>query len=121
LKSASDTSAAAPPPTPLNAATICGMAVIFTIRAAGTATAVPTTMPRTISQIRCRPGHANVVPMATTMPPAPIRFPCRAHFGDDNPLSATMKLTPQARKISSITWARLMSSHLRRTADDRGP
>ena len=28
--SASETSAAAPPPTPLNSATICGIAVIFT-------------------------------------------------------------------------------------------
>ena len=31
--SASATSAAAPPPTPLNSATICGIAVIFTERA----------------------------------------------------------------------------------------
>ena len=34
LNSASATSAAAPPPTPLNSATICGIAVIFTARAA---------------------------------------------------------------------------------------
>ena len=34
-------SATAPPPTPLNSATICGIAVIFTLRAAGTPTAVP--------------------------------------------------------------------------------
>ena len=33
--------ATAPPPTPLNSATICGIAVIFTERAAGTPTAVP--------------------------------------------------------------------------------
>jgi hypothetical protein len=33
-KSASATSAAAPPPTPLNSATISGIAVIFTARAA---------------------------------------------------------------------------------------
>ena len=33
-KSASEISAAAPPPTPLNSATICGIAVIFTARAA---------------------------------------------------------------------------------------
>ena len=42
-------SATAPPPTPLNSATICGIAVIFTLRAAGTPTAVPMTTPRTIS------------------------------------------------------------------------
>ena len=39
--SASATSAAAPPPTPLNRATICGIAVIFTLRAPTTPTAAP--------------------------------------------------------------------------------
>ena len=43
------TSATAPPPTPLNSATICGIAVIFTPRAAGTPTAVPIATPSTIS------------------------------------------------------------------------
>ena len=38
----------APPPTPLNSATICGIAVIFTWRAAGTPTAVPMAMPTMI-------------------------------------------------------------------------
>ena len=38
-------SATAPPPTPLNSATICGIAVIFTLRAAGMPTAVPITRP----------------------------------------------------------------------------
>ena len=47
--SAQEISATAPPPTPLNSATICGIAVIFTWRAAGTPTAVPTTRPRAIS------------------------------------------------------------------------
>ena len=46
--SASAISAAAPPPTPLNSATICGIAVIFTLRAAGTPTAVPIAMPTAI-------------------------------------------------------------------------
>ncbi len=41
--------ATAPPPTPLKSATICGIAVIFTLRAAGTPTAVPMTRPSTIS------------------------------------------------------------------------
>ena len=41
LNSATEISATAPPPTPLNSATICGIAVIFTARAAGTPTAVP--------------------------------------------------------------------------------
>ena len=34
--STNEISATAPPPTPLNSATICGIAVIFTLRAAGT-------------------------------------------------------------------------------------
>ena len=38
-------SATAPPPTPLNSATICGIAVIFTLRAAGMPTAVPIATP----------------------------------------------------------------------------
>ena len=40
--------ATAPPPTPLNSATICGIAVIFTERAAGTPTAVPIAIPSAI-------------------------------------------------------------------------
>ena len=47
--SANEISATAPPPTPLNSATICGIAVIFTLRAAGTPTAVPIAMPTAIS------------------------------------------------------------------------
>ena len=41
--------ATAPPPTPLNSATICGIAVIFTERAAGTPTAAPMATPSAIS------------------------------------------------------------------------
>jgi len=42
-------SATAPPPTPLKSATIWGIAVIFTCRAAGTPITVPTSTPRAIS------------------------------------------------------------------------
>ena len=48
--STKEISATAPPPTPLNSATICGIAVIFTLRAAGTPTAVPMAMPSAISR-----------------------------------------------------------------------
>ena len=41
--------AAAPPPMPLKRATICGMAVIFTRRAAAQATAAPTAMATSMS------------------------------------------------------------------------
>ena len=44
-----DTRAAAPPPTPLKIATSCGMAVIFTNRATGTATIAPMKMPSRMS------------------------------------------------------------------------
>ena len=49
MNSVIDTRAAAPPPTPLKMATIWGIAVIFTRRAAGTATAAPMTMATTMS------------------------------------------------------------------------
>ena len=41
--------ATAPPPTPLNKATICGIGVICTLRAAGTPTAIPIATPSAIS------------------------------------------------------------------------
>ena len=44
MNSVTDTSAAAPPPTPLKMATIWGMAVIFTMRAAGTPMTAPMAM-----------------------------------------------------------------------------
>jgi hypothetical protein len=46
--SASAISATAPPPTPLNRATICGIAVIFTERAPTTPTTVPIAIASTI-------------------------------------------------------------------------
>ena len=48
--SASETSAAAPPPTPLNSATICGIAVIFTLRAATAPKPPPISIPSAIAQ-----------------------------------------------------------------------
>ena len=53
-------SATAPPPTPLNSATICGIAVIFTWRAAGMPTAVPMATPRMISPQLPIPGISSV-------------------------------------------------------------
>ena len=48
--SASETSAAAPPPTPLKSATICGIAVIFTLRAATAPKPPPITIASAIAQ-----------------------------------------------------------------------
>ncbi len=64
--------ATAPPPTPLNSATICGIAVIFTLRAAGTPTATPIATPSTIRPQSPTPSWASVAPMAIAMPTAAI-------------------------------------------------
>ena len=48
--STSETNAAAPPPTPLNSATICGIAVIFTFRAPTSPIAEPIAIPAAIHQ-----------------------------------------------------------------------
>ena len=51
MYSVMETSAAAPPPTPLKMATSCGMAVIFTKREVGMPMAAPTTMATTTRAI----------------------------------------------------------------------
>ncbi len=79
--SAHATSATAPPPTPLNSATICGIAVIFTLRAAGMPTAVPMTTPRTISSQSPISSWSSVAATATAMPTAAILLPWRAVDG----------------------------------------
>ena len=85
------TSIAAPPPTPLNIATICGIAVIFTMRAAGTAMTAPTTIAMMIGTRwpRCRCETVTIT--ATVAPSAPTRLPLRACFGDESPFNAKMK------------------------------
>ena len=49
MSSRIETSAAEPPPAPLNRATICGIAVIFTRRAPVKPAAPPTTMPASVT------------------------------------------------------------------------
>ena len=80
-------SATAPPPTPLNSATICGIWVIFTWRAAGTPTAVPIAMPRTIRPQLPMPGISSVAITAIAMPTAAMRLPRTAVLGPVSPLS----------------------------------
>jgi hypothetical protein len=92
-----DTTAAAPPPTPLNAATIWGIAVIFTRRAAGTPMATPMAIAPTMSGMWPSPLRAKVAPMAIAIPAAPTRFPARARLGELRPFSARMKPTTAAR------------------------
>jgi hypothetical protein len=95
--SASEIRAAAPPPTPLNSATICGIAVIFTRRAATAPNTPPTTMPTRISQTLSICFCANVTPTAISIPTAPIQLPRRAVAGCDRNRSARMKQTIVAR------------------------
>ncbi len=96
-----DTSAAAPPPTPLKMATICGIAVIFTLRAAGTAMAAPMIM-ATMARMRFlplprRPGLEKVKAMATVAAPAPTRLPLRACRGELSPFRAMMNPMAHSR------------------------
>ena len=74
-------SAIAPPPTPLNSATICGIAVIFTLRAAGTPMTVPITMPSAISPQLPMSSRSSVAMTATAMPTAAMRLPRTAVVG----------------------------------------
>ncbi len=82
--------ATAPPPTPLNSATICGIAVIRTLSAAGRPTAVPITSPTMISTGVPEPSHtpgvSSVATTATTIPPPAIRLPRTAVRGPVRPL-----------------------------------
>ena len=89
--SASATRAAAPPPTPLNRATICGIAVIFTLRAPTRPTAAPIRAATTISAQLPMPSSSSVLTIARIMPTPPIQLPRRACFGDDRKRSAKMK------------------------------
>ena len=84
-------SATAPPPTPLNSATICGIAVIFTLRAAGTPTAVPMARPMTISAQSPMLSLSSVATTAIAMPAAATRLPRTAVRGPRSMCSPTMK------------------------------
>jgi hypothetical protein len=71
----------------LNSATICGIAVIFTWRAAGTPTAVPIATPRAISPQLPIPGISSVAITAIAIPTAAMRLPRTAVRGPVNPIN----------------------------------
>ncbi len=79
--SASAISAAAPPPTPLNSATICGIAVIFTLRAATAPKPPPISIPSASAHQLVPPVFTHVTTTAMSMPTAPIWLPRRACAG----------------------------------------
>ena len=102
--SAAATTIAAPPPAPLKMATICGIAVIGTVRAPST----PATLPiapatTTIHQLARIPSVVKKVHTITSaMPAAPSRFPVRAVRGEARNFSAKMNVTlatSQTRKV----------------------
>jgi hypothetical protein len=82
--------ATAPPPTPLNSATIWGMAVIRTFSAAGIPIAVPRTSPSAISHGVLDPdstcGVSSVATTAIAIPVAAILLPRTAVRGPVSPL-----------------------------------
>ena len=82
--------ATAPPPTPLNSATICGIAVIRTFGAAGIPIAVPSTKPSAINHGVEEPestcGVSSVAITAIAMPTAAILLPRTAVRGPVRPL-----------------------------------
>ncbi len=81
----------APPPTPLKSATICGIAVIFTLRAAGTPTAVPIAIPSAIRPQLPSERLSSVATTAIAIPTAAMRLPRTALVGPDSPRSPWMK------------------------------
>ena len=117
--SASETSAAAPPPTPLNSATICGIAVIFT-RARGDRAEARrrSTIPTRDLPVaaRSRPA-ANVTTIATSIPTAPIWLPRRACAGYERKRSARMKAddrdqVEQVRDVAAHAPSSVVASRL---------
>ena len=91
--SASAISAAAPPPTPLNSATICGIAVIFTLRAATAPKPPPISIASAIAHQLVVPILIQVTTIASTIPAAPIWLPRRACAGFERKRSARMNVT----------------------------
>jgi hypothetical protein len=65
-------SAAAPPPTPLKSATICGIAVILTLRAPTAPRPPPISIPITSAHQLPPPALIHVTTIATSIPAAPI-------------------------------------------------
>ncbi len=75
----------APPPTPLNSATICGIAVIFTWRAAGTPTAIAERDAEHDQAPVALARLSSVAITAIAMPTAATRLPRTAVVGPDSP------------------------------------
>ena len=87
MNSDSAISATVPPPTPLNSATSCGIAVILVSRAGGTPSATPTSRPAMISpQFSVWRIAISVAITAMAIPAAAIQLPRTAVFGPVKPI-----------------------------------
>jgi len=95
--SAEATSAEAAPPKPFNKATICGMAVICTVRAKTAPMAEPMMMPMMMSSKPRMLRSKAVVMMATNIPIAATVLPERAVAGWLSRLRPKMKQTAASR------------------------
>ena len=87
LNSAQAISATAPPPTPLKSATICGTAVILTLRAEGIPMIVPMISAMIIRTQLPIPSIRNVASNAMPIPTPAMRLPRTAVRGPVSPLS----------------------------------
>ncbi len=88
MNSAHAMSATVPPPTPLNSATSCGIAVILVFLAGGTPRTTPITRPATIRIQLIDAVSRTLIRVATTaipMPVAAIQFPRTAVLGPVRP------------------------------------
>ena len=102
--SAVEMSAAEPPPQPFRIATICGMSVMATRRAATAPATAPIAMAAAIRPRLCGgpPSGFSIMPassvtVATTMPRAAVVLPRRACAGEDRNLRPTMNSTAASR------------------------
>ena len=87
-------SATVPPPTPLNSATNCGIAVILVFLAGGTPRITPTTRPATMRIQLIDAVLRTEISVATTAMPIPvaaIQLPRTAVFGPVSPDRPRMK------------------------------
>ena len=93
------TSAAAPPPTPLKRATICGMAVRWTRRAETAPATDPTAIPAPVIRAPAvvNRSSGSVAARAISMPAAAVQFPLRAPRGELSCLRPRMKRTAASR------------------------
>jgi hypothetical protein len=87
MNSESAISATVPPPTPLNNATNCGIAVIFVSRAGGTPSTTPSSRPAMINgQFSVSRIATSVAMTAMAMPAAAIQLPRTAVRGPVRPI-----------------------------------